>query len=164
MMAAIEFQAHRLSTDGVSIIARWFDPVGDALCYALEPGLQRQPHPGIPDGTYPLQLRTVGDKHAEYNRYYASKFGIGWHRGMVEICSVPGRDAIEFHVGNTITDTEGCSLAGDQALKPPGNGSGHWEVAQSRAAYERVYPILRDAILKGGVHLKILPIGVPDVT
>lgn len=153
------FTARRLNTDGMSIIARWFDPAGEPLCYCLEPGAQRDPNPAIPAGTYALQLRTVGEKHAEYNLYYAAKFGIGWHRGMVEIAGVPGRDAIEFHVGNKIADTLGCSLAGEQAIAPPGNGSGHWEVGQSRAAYERVYPILRDAILAGGVQLQILASG-----
>lgn len=155
------FTARRLDTDGRSIITRWFDPAGEALCFALEPGMARDPHPGIPTGAYSLRLRKVGLKHADYNRYYSNKFGIGWHRGMVEICEVPARDDVEFHCGNTIADTLACHLAGDQALKPPGNGSGHWEVAQSRAAYERVYPILRDAILQGDVQLRLLPIGAP---
>jgi len=52
-----------------------------------------------------------------------------------------------------------CSLAGTAPLKLPGNGSGHWEVIQSHAAYEGVYPILRDAVLKGGEQLQLLPIG-----
>jgi hypothetical protein len=153
------FTARRLDTDSLSIISRWQDPAGDPLCFCLEPGQLREPNPAITAGTYDLVLRTVGAKHAEYNKFYAAKFGIGWHKGMVEITKVPGRDFIEFHVGNTIADTLGCSLAGTTSIAPPGNGSGHWEVSGSRAAYERVYPILRDGILAGGAQLRILPIG-----
>jgi hypothetical protein len=153
------FTAQRLASDGKSIITRWFDAGGQPLCYCLEPGIDREPHPCIPAGRYELKLRTIGQKHTEYQRFYGSKFGIGWHRGMVEITGVADREAIEFHIGNTIADTLGCSVSGTEALKPPGNGSGHWEVAGSRAAYERVYPILRDAILAGGVFLNIIPIG-----
>lgn len=149
------FIARRLASDGMSCISQWFDSANAPLCFCLEPGLLRLRHPIIPAGTYDLQLRTVGDKHLEYNRYYGNKFGIGWHRGMVQIANVPDRDFIEFHVGNTVADTEGCSLAGTEAVRPPGNGSGHWEVAHSRTAYEKVYPILRDAILAGPVQLQI---------
>jgi hypothetical protein len=153
------FTARRLDTDSLSIISRWYDPAGEPLCFCLEPGLLREPNAGIPAGIYNLRLRAAGAKHAEYNKYYAAKFGIGWHKGMVEICNVPDRDFIEFHVGNTIADTLGCSLAGTSSIAPPGNGSGHWEVSGSRAAYERVYPILRDAITADATHLQILFIG-----
>lgn len=153
------FTAQRLNTDGQSMIAQWKKPDGTALCFALEPGMARNPFPGIPAGSYQLRLRNGTPKSAEYARYYASKFGIGWHKGMVEIAGVPGREAIEFHVGNTIADTQGCSLAGSAAVAPPGHGSGHWEVENSRAAYERAYPVLRDAILAGETQLQILPIG-----
>ncbi len=158
-MADIQFTARRLSSDGRSIISRWFDMRGQPLCYCLEPGRLSAPHPCIPVGDYNLQLRTIGQKHQDYNRHYTAKFGAGWHRGMVEIVNVPGREAIEFHVGNTIADTLGCCLAGTAALPPPGNGSGHWEVSGSRAAYERVYPILRDAIVAGPTLLRVLSIG-----
>jgi hypothetical protein len=151
-MSAI-FTALRLDHDGRSSIARWQDGAGGLLCYCLEPGPEGQPHPWIPPGTYPLRLRTVGEKHAEYARYYGNKFGIGWHKGMIEIADVPGRLAIEFHVGNTIADTLGCSLAGSNFLAPPGNGSEHYETVKSRDAYERVYPVLRDAVLAGAAQL-----------
>lgn len=153
------FTAQRMDSDGQSTISRWHLPDGAPMCFCLEPGGLRDPYPGIPAGSYPLRLRTVGEKHAEYNRIYAAKFGIGWHRGMVEIAEVPGREAIEFHIGNTIADTLGCSLAGESFIQPPGNGSGHYEVARSRAAYERVYPLLRDAILKGDAQLTINQFG-----
>lgn len=151
----LTFTANRIATDGQSILARWFDAAGAPLCFCLEPGAERLPNPAIPTGTYALALVRDTEKSAEYARYYASKFGIGWHKGMVAITDVPGRSAIEFHVGNTIADTLGCSLAGTGYLAPPGNGSEHYEVTGSRAAYEKVYPILRDAILAGTAQISI---------
>jgi|GEM_PF-3658224 len=151
----LTFTAKRLAHDDLSSVARWSKPDGHDLCYCLEPGYRREPHPIIPAGTYALRLRTVGEKHAAYLKWYGSDF----HKGMIEICDVPGRTAIEFHVGNTIADTLGCSLSGDSFINPPGNGSGHFEVVRSRVAYERAYPILRDAILAGPTQLIIVPQG-----
>lgn len=153
--AANTFTAKRLAQDEQSSVAHWFGPDGTPLCYCLEPGYKREPHPGIPAGTYRLGLRTVGEKHTNYLKWYGPDF----HKGMVEICDVPGREFIEFHVGNTIADTQGCSLAGGIFIEPPGRGSGHYEVMQSRRAYEAVYPILRDAILAGAAQLIIVPAG-----
>lgn len=152
------FTAKRIASDGLSCISQWFGPGDVPLCFCLEPGLLREPNPIVPAGTYDLRLRTIGGKNAEYAAYYGNKFGIGWHKGMVQLMAVPGRDFIEFHVGNTIADTLGCSLAGSDAIRPPGNGSGHWEVSGSRIAYEKVYPVLRDAILAGPTQLQILQI------
>lgn len=146
------FTARRMDGDGVSSLARWFDPAGTPLCWALEPGPERLPHPMIPAGTYPLRLRTGTPKDAEYLK----RFGSFWHKGMIEIAEVPGRTAIEFHIGNSISDTEGCSLAGLATLAPAHSASLHWEVTQSLIAYQRVYPRLRDAVLGGGAVLTIL--------
>jgi hypothetical protein len=154
------FDLLRLDEDGRSSIARLQNPGGQLLCYGLEPGPAREPHPWIPPGRYELKLRTQGQKHMDYAKHYAASFGIGWHKGMVEISGVPLREAIEFHCGNTVADTLGCILSGESFLAPPGNGSGHYEVMRSRSAYERVYPILRNAILDGGAILHVRPIGV----
>lgn len=155
------FIVRRLAADSMSIVSRWSDPCGAPLCYCLEPGFDRKPHPAIPVGTYPLGLRKAGSKHIAYKKHYdaQAQFGPDWHKGMVEICDVPDRVAILFHVGNTISDSAGCSLAGEKFLAPPGNGSGHYEVVRSRAAYEKVYPVLRDAVLAGSVFLEIQSIG-----
>jgi hypothetical protein len=154
-----EFLARRLDTDGLSIISQWFDPSGQPLCYALEPGDRRVPHPAIPAGRYRLGLRTVGQKHA----HYLSKFGPAFHKGMIEICNVPGRTAVEAHIGNTIDDTEGCSLLGETMVMPRYAHSGHWEVQRSEIGYRAVYPILRDAVRAGDTFLTMLAIakGVP---
>lgn len=151
------FEARRFAQDAMSSVAQWVDPAGVTLCYCLEPGAERIPHPGIPAGTYQLKLRPYGKKHEAYLKWYGPDF----HKGMIEICKVPDRVAIEFHVGNTIADTEGCSLCGDKYASPPGNmKSGHYEVGGSRKTYEKVYPIIRDAILAGPTQLIIHPAGL----
>lgn len=144
-----QFKATRIATDGQSIISSWTDEAGTELCVCVEPGLLRPTHPGIKVGEYPLRLRTVGKKHADYLKWYGPVF----HQGMIEICDVPGREAIEFHVGNTFFDTLGCSCCGEKAIHPGEATSKHWEVTRSRVTYERVYPILRDAILAGATSL-----------
>lgn len=149
------FTAQRIAQDDMSSLARWFSPDGTQLCYALEPGQMREPHPGIPVGIYDLKLRTVGEKHKQYLKWYGPDF----HRGMVEIAGVAGRTAILLHVGNSIADTEGCSLCGERALLPRESASHHYEVTRSRVTYEKIYPIIRDAILAGPVSLIIKPIG-----
>jgi len=154
-----DFILQRQNSDGQSIIGRLRDGAATTLCWTLEPGTARAEHPGIMAGSYPMRLRTVGQKDKDYRGYYDKRFGPDWHKGMVEIYAVPGRSAIELHIGNTIADTLGCMLVGTRPLQPPGNGSGHWEVEQSRAAYERVYPNLRDAILAGDTRLILLPVG-----
>lgn len=146
--------AQRLYSDGKSIVSRWHAPDGGLLCFGLEPGFERQPHPAIPAGTYPLRLRTVGEKHETYLR----RFGGHFHHGMVEICDVPGREAIEFHIGNTIDDTLGCTLAGETIIEPRLANSGHWEVSKSLFAYQAVYPVLRATIEAGKTMLEVRPI------
>lgn len=153
------FTAKRIAHDGQSSVARWVDPEGAELCFCLEPGFERLPHPGIPIGTYELRLRTVGEKHASYLKWYGPEF----HKGMIEICNVPGRTAIEFHVGNTIADTEGCSLCGEKIIDPIHAASKHYEVTRSRVTYERVYPILRDAILSERAQITFIPLGAAGV-
>lgn len=145
--------AHRFARDEVSTVSIW-ELDGRNICYCLEPGAEGE-HPAIPSGKYALGLRTIGDKHAQYLKWYGPDF----HKGMIEILDVPGRTAIEFHVGNTIADTKGCSLCGSNAVDPRVSNSKHWEVARSRVTYEKVYPVLRDAILAGPVFINIIGIG-----
>lgn len=149
------FFAKRIARDELSTLSRWEDDAGNLLCFCVEPSATRTPHPGIPAYTYVLKLRAAGKKHAAY----LDKYGPDFHKGMIEITGVPGREAILFHVGNTIADSEGCSLCGEKAIDPLQSLSRHWEVSRSRVAYEKVYPILRDAILAGPVVLNIIPIG-----
>jgi hypothetical protein len=72
---------------------------------------------------------------------YLKRYGKAWHQGMIEILDVPGFTDILVHCGNNDDHTSGCILVGD-SLSPRFLGS-------SRAAYERLYPQVKDAILGG---------------
>ena len=91
----------------------------------------------IPAGTYKLELRAEGGFH---NRYL-KRYGAEWHKGMIWVRNVPNYKWILWHVGNSPIDTKGCLLL----TKTQKDGFG----GASRAAYEEVYPIVRDAILSG---------------
>lgn len=158
----IEFVAQRLYDTDLSSIAIWSGPKLTFPLYALEPGAKRPTHPRIPAGSYPLRLRNVGKVNEGYIRHYLTdgQFRSDWHQGMVEICDVPGREAILFHVGNFIEDTEGCSLPGLHYGK---DTLGAYRVFNSRLAYEQAYPVLRDAILAGRVTLNIKDIGTGNI-
>lgn len=151
------FTARRLNSDGQSIITKLLDAAGVELCWLLEPGLERAEHPAIPAGRYELKLHPGGNLHWAYQKDYGPAF----HKGMVEVCAVPGRSAILIHVGNKIDDTQGCLLTGSKPVEPRLSNSRHWEVVSSRLAYNRVYPLLRDAILAGPTFLDVLALGAP---
>lgn len=150
----IEIIARRTACTLKTSVALWSGPGLPIPLYCLEPGEHRFPNPRIPAGTYPLRLRTLGSKHADYKAHYDAhaRFGPGWHCGMIEICAVPARTAIEFHIGNYMQDTLGCSLAGKSYAKGP---DGEYQVHDSRAAYEDAYPVIRDLILAGPTQVSI---------
>jgi|TARA_R100000482_G_scaffold23801_1_gene7039 hypothetical protein len=116
------------------------DNVRSFLCYTLEDQYNPTKIYGetrIPSGTYKLTLRAEGGFH---NRYL-SRYGAEWHKGMIYVNEVPNYSFILWHVGNKNLDTKGCLLLG----KTQKDGF----IGSSRAAYEEVYPIVRDAILSG---------------
>jgi len=105
----------------------------------------------VPEGTYQVSLRTEGGYHTrESKRYMTSK--PGWHQGMLCIHNAPDWKIVtpkmEFqwiliHPGNTDEHTNGCYLPNTSATFADFTGGG------SRTAYEKIYPIIRDAILAG---------------
>ena len=112
------------------------------LAYTLEDEHRDEKLPGetcIPAGRYKLALRRHGGFHARY----LSRHGPAWHRGMIEVCDVPGFSDILIHVGNTDRDTAGCLLVGT------GTDSRKGFVGNSTDAYRLVYPVLRDAVEAG---------------
>lgn len=70
---------------------------GVFLCNSLEPPLNRVYFPGIPCGAYDITLST------------SSKF----RAVRPFIAAVPKRTGIMIHEGNTVKDTRGCILLGD---------------------------------------------------
>lgn len=114
---------------------------GRFVCHGLEDEYRENKVPGetrIPAGTYDLTLRTVGGFH---NRYL-SMFGSRFHKGMLWVRNVPNFKWILLHIGNYDRDTDGCLLLGKADMKA-------WAVWSSKATYKRVYPQIRDAILRG---------------
>lgn len=74
------------------------------------------------------------------------KFG----RRMPVLYDVPGFDGIRVHWGNTDKDTDGCILLGQTRAGQA--------VYQSRAAFEKFYPILEEKLLAAEeVWLSIVP-------
>jgi hypothetical protein len=91
---------------------------------------------------YRIVLRTEGGMHEQYLK----RFGPEFHKGMLWLQDVPGFEYVYIHIGNDARDTDGCILVGLTALmNPDGGGS----VASSVLAYQRLYPRVRDAILRG---------------
>ena len=116
------------------------DNVRSFLCYTMEDQYNPTKIYGetrIPDGTYKLTLRAEGGFH---NRYL-TRYGADWHKGMIYVNEVPNYSYVLWHVGNSPKDTKGCLLL----TKTQKDGFG----GASRAAYEEVYPAIRDAILSG---------------
>lgn len=69
-------------------------------------------------------------------------------RDMPLLVNVPNFTGVRIHMGNTAVDTDGCVLVGQDRL---GKSLGH-----SVAAFDVLFPILRDAIAKGPVTLEIV--------
>jgi hypothetical protein len=113
------------------------------VCYTLEDEYQPVKIPGetrIPAGTYRLALRE------------SPKFSPKYGHEMIWLKDVPGFEFVLVHCGNTKDDTAGCILVGDCAHVTPGGRSSLWE---SRKAYNRIYPIIAEAIREGEVEIEI---------
>ena len=75
-----------------------------------------------------------------------SQYGKAWHKGMLEVKNVPGFTDILIHKGNKEKHTAGCLLVGDVCHT---NRKGKGEIQSSKLAYDYIYPIIRDILLKG---------------
>jgi hypothetical protein len=124
-------------TDGLLFIN------GEFQVHALEDEFRTKKVYGetrIPKGRYRIQLRTEGGFHERYS----NKFGEDFHKGMLHIVEVPNFEYVLIHIGNDDDDTAGCLLVGmtNSADDAPFIGG-------SKAAYVKIYPIIKDAILRG---------------
>ena len=95
----------------------------------------------IPDGLYTLALRNEGVLTKKYSERYSDM-----HRGMIWLRDVAGFNWIYIHTGNKRGHTEGCILVGDTLIN---NQIGDGLVGKSRAAYQRIYPEIAQAIESG---------------
>lgn len=115
---------------------------GKFMCYTLEDEYRNRKVYGetrIPAGRYKITLRTEGTIHQRYLHKFGSKF----HKGTLWLQDVPNFKWILIHIGNDDEDTAGCILVGQDP-----KGSDNF-IANSTAAYKKIYPPIRDAILSG---------------
>jgi len=124
-------------------------------CYGLEDEIRLEKkimsETAIPEGEYEIKFRTVGGYHTREKARYDNKFGVGWHRGMLELTDVEN-DKMSFkyvliHSGNSDENTAGCYLVGQTQQDLDMSKDGF--IGSSRLAYESLYPKLRDALLNG---------------
>lgn len=135
-IVVLRYNSERDYTDGLMFIDDLFE------CFTLEDEYRTVKVWGetrIPDGTYPVELRTEGGFHYKYKKRY----GEGFHKGMLWIKDVPGFEYVLIHIGNTDEDTAGCLLVGTTADKDRNF------VGASGAAYKSLYPKIARAILNG---------------
>ncbi|MBR4405970.1 MAG: hypothetical protein IKW84_08860 [Bacteroidaceae bacterium] len=103
---------------------------GVRLCNMLEPPCNGCHHgvTAIPKGTYEIDMTIVSPKYKE--RVWSKPYG-----GIVPtLMDVPGRDRILIHPGNTINDTDGCLL--------PGENREVGKVLDSQICYHKLMNIL----------------------
>lgn len=118
----------------IKVVRKWSKPeyiigqlfVDDYLfCNTLEPPKNRERYPCIPRGSYPIDIR------------WSVKFK--GYRPFVD--AVPGRFGIMIHEGNSVTDTHGCILVGQNYVKG--------RVLESRAHLRQLMEMLTKAKQRG---------------
>ena len=136
-------------TNSVMIIDGKFE------CYGIEDEYRESKVYGetrIQDGRYAVRFRKVGGFHARYTR----RFGKRWHKGMLEICDVPNFKYVLIHIGNDDEDTSACYCVGDTQAR------GENFIGHSTVAYKRMYPKVRNALLRGeDVWIEFLTLDEP---
>ena len=121
-------------------------------CYGLEDEIRDEKvysETAIPLGEYEIKFRTVGGFHTRTKARYDSKYGEGWHLGMLELQDVPNFEFILVHSGNTDESTAGCYLVGNTQQDLDVSKDGF--IGSSRVAYEKMYPKVRDALVAGEI-------------
>lgn len=145
-----EIHLIRFSSEDDSTLGALFDNEKRLLAFTIEDEKREIKLPGetrIPSGRYQLRLRTWGGFHERYSKKFPDI-----HKGMIEVCRVPGFSDILVHIGNTDADTEGCILLGAKSVE---NRFRNGCLEYSEQSYLRVYPILSEMIQKGDVYLMI---------
>jgi len=133
----VRYSHGKISTLGLFLIEEKF------ACYTLEDAFHVVKIPGetrIPNGRYPVKLRTVGGHHNRYSQKFPDI-----HKGMLHVINVPNYQYILIHIGNDDDDTEGCLLVGDKSMT---NITSEGRIESSTIAYKRIYPPIAAAILR----------------
>ena len=133
----LRYNSTSTHTDGLLFIDCHFH------CHTLEDEYRTNKVYGdtrISEGRYKIELRTVGGFHQRYLK----KFGSDFHKGMLWLKNVPNFEYVLIHIGNDDDDTAGCLL-----VAMSNNADKKAFVGESSKAYKKIYPIIRDAILRG---------------
>ena len=136
-LEVLRYNQEKDFTDGI------FKIDGKFQCFTIEDEVRTQKVYGetaIPLGRYKVEFRTEGG----FNQRYLNKYGSEFHKGMLWIKDVPNFEYILIHIGNDDDDTAGCLLVGMSQ-----NADKQGFLGSSGAAYKNIYPIVRDAILRG---------------
>lgn len=86
----------------------------------------------IPSGTYNVTLDVVSTKFVQ-KPYFKELCG----GKLPRLMNVPGFDGVLIHTGNDEDDSYGCIIVGYNKVKG--------KVIESRKAFEKLYPILKQA-------------------
>lgn len=120
---------------------------GVSICYILEDGFRAVKVKGetrIPAGRYELFARKSGGFWGRYKERFGHEFVIGFK-------SVPGFSWILFHLGNDISETQGCLLTGSEYYQPDDN----YRVAGSTDAYLSLHAMFSEWVKEGPVFIDI---------
>lgn len=111
---------------------------GNFVCNSLEPPVKPtklHPKGAIPAGRYELTMSVISPK-------YSKKTAYAWCKGRLpRLIGVPGFSGILFHAGNTVKDTAGCILTGENKVKGG--------LVNSTVCLKKLWKILDDAAQKG---------------
>jgi hypothetical protein len=129
-------------TDKSTLGELWLD--GKLFCYTLEPTCRAHQKPAPEHLAIPAKRYLV-------NVQYSNKFG----KKMPTLVDVPDRTHILIHPGNFPSDTEGCLLVGQT--------KGVDYIGESRAAFDRLWPIILERADNRMLFLTILGGGISNV-
>ena len=147
-------QTFVLVRKGETACSTWgelFAPSGDLLCRILERGAHNPAHVRIPASIYDLARKPFGASHFDAT---LGKFIGESYRGILWLPDVAGRENIEIHPANHVSQLEGCLAAGGAIVR---EADGDFAIAggTSRPAFAHAYAVLSPAIDAGGAQLLI---------
>ena len=154
MSKDIVFTLKRHGEKGNATLGALFSPDNKFLCWTLEDiasrGKKVYGRTRIGADLYEIVAR----RHGGWFKRAQKEFGDdGFHPFMLELANVRGFKHILIHWGNTHEDTAGCILVG---ANKGVNDEGDYVIWNSKPAYQRVYPIIRDAMREGDVYLDVV--------
>jgi hypothetical protein len=89
----------------------------------------------IPTGSYTINMNTVSPKFK--SRSWAKPYG----GKLPRLLNVKGFEGVLIHVGNTIKDTLGCIIVGENKVKG--------QVINSKETFKQLYKLLQDGKSRG---------------